>query len=262
MAQQNLPPQWGRSFRQQAPNMAATLQQLVRAKLATPRDFTVYLRGQDSNVVIGGGFDGAAQIATNYRVSIGAGGVALEQGNVYAPAVGVARHYVSEVVDVDVELLTPTSSAILSRGVSAVATLGRPTVSYRLGSALITSNVTALPPTSAINAASRSNVFEGWVSNAAVNNTYLWFAVPAFTTRARLHWGGLVGATAADIAVQQTNWAGNTVTEGPPSPSPIAPAQIATDFADWQELAPQTTFIRVNFAVGSGRVAVSFERML
>ena len=247
-----LPTQWGRSASSGA---GSAVVQLVRLRLAKPQDVTLYLEGQLYN---DGGWIGPAP--ATYRISIGGGGVALEQGDVFVPAVGVARHYVTDAIDVDVQLAATTAAG--TRRVSALAALGRPVTTYRVGDyifATVAPGVVTPPP----NSWTKTPTFSGWTG---VNNaTFAFFRVPTYATRVRIavgEFGG--GATAADIQVREVDWTGDTGTFQPPNPNPTAIQAVVTDYADFRPLAPQTAYLRFRCGVvgGTARVMLTFERSM
>jgi hypothetical protein len=245
--ERNVPPQWGRSIS----SVGATQAQLVRLRLPKPTDVTLYLEGQTYN---DGGFVGPAP--ANYRVSIGGGGVSLEQGDVFVPAVGVARHYVTDTLEVNVDL---AATGLGGRRVAAAAAIGRPFQTLRVGDYIFATVAPLVVPPS--NSWTKPPTFSGWTG---VNNaTFAFFRVPTFATRARIAVGEFAGgATAADIQVREVDWTGDTYPFQPPNPNPTAIQRVVTDYADFQPLAPQTVYLRLRCGIvgGTARVMLTFER--
>jgi hypothetical protein len=254
-----IPPQWGSSVLQPLPAPGAgtspgTEKRLVHLRFDRAQDITVYLQG----ALMSDGGNYTAPATAQYRVSVGSGGVAIEQGNTLVPAVGVARHFVTDAVDVEVRL---SAFAGASRMLAATAAFGRPVVSYRIAD-MIAQNLTAQLP--GPNAWSVPPTLNGWTG---VNDTtYTWFRVPTYATRARMQVAALSGgATAANFTVTELDWSADFYPIQQPNPSPTGPTgRTAQDFADWQFIAPQATYLRVRCgtAGGSGKLLVEFERVL
>ena len=105
--------QWGRSFVSTNSNVE---NQLVRVRLPQPRDVTLYLQPLRD---VATGLPVSA-VAT-YKITIGSGGIALVNTWIPAPQVGVARHFVSDAVDVTA-IVTGSST----RSIAANLALGTP----------------------------------------------------------------------------------------------------------------------------------------
>lgn len=253
--QRKIPPQWGTSFQQAGP-AGTTTKQLVRVRLDRPQDITVYLAGamqSDANSFIG-------PVPTQYRVSIGSGGVALEQGYLYAPAVGVARHFVADAIDVDVT--PPALVAPFTRSVAALCALGRPIDSHRVGDMAFVTVAPGVfnPPPNGWTVTPQSI---GWTG---VNNaTFSWFRVPTYATSVMIQAGEFAGgATATDILVREEDFSGDFGPFQPPNPSPTGVQRTVADYATWQSIAPQTAYLRVrsNVVGGTARLLVSWLRVM
>jgi hypothetical protein len=250
-----IPPQWGTSYSQIGPAGAST-KQLVRVRLERPQDITVYLEGalqSDAGSFIG-------PVPVQYRVSIGSGGVAIEQGYVYAPAVGVARHFVADAVDVDVApaaLVAP-----YSRRVAAMCALGRPIESQRVGDMAFQTVAPGVfsPPANGWSVAPAS---VGWTTVG--NGVFSWFRVPTYATQVMMQVGEFVGgAVATDMLVREEDFSGDFGPFQPPNPNPTGIQRTVADYAAWQSIAPQTAYLRMrcNVAGGSARVLVSWLRVM
>lgn len=248
--------QWGSSLQQLAPNTGATSKRLVSMRFDSPKDVVLYMEGQAIND--GGTFSGPT--TARYLVSVGAGGVSLEQGVTVVPAVGAARHYVTDSIDVDVQLAAIGGG--WSRRVAAGIALGRPSVSYRVGDLAFSTVApgTTVPPANAWN---RDPSLSGW--STVGNSAFAWIRVPSYATRVRMQIGEFsAGVAAADIQVREVNWAGDFYAIAAPDPSPTGIQLTAADYlSDWQMLAPQTVYLRMRCGIvgGTARVLVMFERI-
>jgi hypothetical protein len=249
-------PQYGRSFT--IPNGGPEQrQQLVRVQADRPQDMTIYLEGLYQ---LAGGFPGL--IATHYAVTIGCGGIALVNEDMWIPAVGKAIHYTTDRVEV-VGIING-NSGVADAGtirIAAATSPGRPSTSYRLGDwiySLPAGSPTLLPPN---NALTKTPFLIGW---GRINNAgYQFTRVPQWATRMRVQAQLDPGFTLADVQVFQVDAYGDTLPLALPLQHPTAPVTTLSDWTDFQELTPNALYIGFKATAGDvlgvGKVLVQFE---
>lgn len=248
-------PEWGRSFSTQQ-TTAAQSSQMVRLQFAKPQDVTLYLQGLYMNNA-----GSIGQFATKYAVTVGCGGIAIVNEDIWVPAVGRALHYTTDRIEV-IGTISDSSGAALGPGstvrLGAGVSPGRPNVSYRTGDFLYSKSAGLLPPANALTA---PPVKLGWFSVIQTNTA--WIRVPQWATRMRVTSKLDVGFTTAQVNVYEVDSFGDLVPLAVPLLHPTAPVTTLDNWTDWHVLAPNVQLVGFNAIAGGaggvGSVLVEFE---
>jgi hypothetical protein len=193
-------PQWGKSFNLKAPFGDQT-SQVVRLKFDAPRDITAYLEGQSS-------VPNNWAKRMEYRVSVGLGGIAVFDGKIVTPAVGCARHWVADTLNIDALVAAyPTNDGSQVR-TAAAAGYGTPFLSYEAAGYCGVYPGGATNPAHAIPGITTEPTYYGFVH---VTDAGL-FRVPMFGTRMKVTTTQLV---TADMRVQYVTAPGLLLEELP-----------------------------------------------
>jgi hypothetical protein len=230
-------PQWGRSLTLKAPFGDQTTQS-VRLHFKEPRDVTAYLEGQSS-------VQNSWAKRMSYRVSVGLGGISVVEGTIVTPAVGCARHWVADTIQIDALVSAYAVSDGSVVRTAAGAGYGTPYVSYEAGGFCGTLPDSVSQVYATIPSINTEPSYYGFVH---VSGNSL-FRVPAFGARARIT---TVQDVTTDMRVQFVTGPGQILEELP-----------ASAFADFQPIDPNAWWIVVrNTAVVGGAfdVMVTLEK--
>lgn len=239
-------PQWGKSFAIDGPALATVANnynQLVRLKLGSTQDITLYMEGQSW---AGGGF------YARYLLSHGAGGISLQQRkDVIVPAVGRVMHIASDAVEVSVRyefdgtFSVPAGSPVR---IAACAAFGRPELRVESSSEVVWYNAGNWPITPTGPLVQKAVIGQGWQSVSNAQSVV--FRIPAYAERVRFVQSGF--GTPADFTVLELR--GNNVI------SPSSNLRTLDKYADWQPFNNDTMFLWVETSLATtGKIMASFE---
>lgn len=220
-------PQWGRAAVSSPPN-GVIEQQLVRLQLPHAQDVAIAFQGMR----------GAAEaLPAGYRVTVGSGGIALYDGQLYVPAVGLTQHYFADTVTV---IGTMPAIGIVSnpRRIAACAGLGVTRQGSQVGG-FVSSIATPGNVPNGLGTVEPSAW--GWRLVATGNNAL--FRVPLWATSLAIQTKAISGAVAAEMQVREVSFTGGV----------LIGTRTVSDFATPQALDPSTWFIEVDCTAAAGQ---------
>lgn len=219
-------PQWGRSAVATPPN-GPVAQQLVRLELPHAQDVAVAFQGRR---------DSTSYLPAQYRVTVGAGGIALFDGQLYVPAVGMVQHFVADHVDV-IGMLPASGIAGDPKRIGACVALAQTRENQQIGG-LVTR--IPVPGSVGLDLANIEPTSWGWTRIETANNAL--FRVPLWATSLQIAAKGIVATLPAEMVVREVSSTGGVL---------VATRTVA-DYASGQPLDPQTWFIEVDCTAAAG----------
>lgn len=219
--------QWGRGAVAVSPNGPVD-QQLVRVQLPHAQDVAIAFQGMR----------GAAEaLPATYRLTVGAGGIALFDDYLRVAAVGSVQHFIADNITV-IGSMPQIGVAGTTRRIAACAALGVTRQSRQVG-AFVSS--IAVPGTVPSNLGNTAPSQWGWRNVATGNNAL--FRVPLWADTLAIQTKGIVGTLPAEMVVREVTFDGGV----------LVGTRLVSDFATPQALDPSTWFIEVDCTAAAGQ---------